>query len=643
MTGAAGRATLRTMYPIKEVLVTPDSRSWKVPAAGRRSLAFRAGLSFLCVGAALWLLAPAAAAQAQSDTVRYTLAVPAPAAKLFRISAEFPSPGDELLASIPAWTPGSYEIENYARNVSNFSATDGSGKPLVWDKRDPDTWRVRAGGSGPVRIQFEYFADSLDLDKSMILEDFAFFNGTNVFPFEEDKTARPALLTLDLPAGWKVATGLPTAGGANRFRARDYDELVDAPTFIGNFQLDAFTAGGKPAQFAVYPGSALTEPQRSTLRNAIDRILTEQNEIVGAAPYDSYTVLLYLTETTGGVAGGLEHANSHFDILPLAVAEAFDQALPIVQSLISHETFHLWNVKRIRPAAMWPYDYDEWQPTELLWFSEGVNDYYSDVTLLRSGLYSQDQFFGQIENNMSQVEGEPSPIAVEDASFNTWINPVHGNRYIYYPKGSLLGLLLDVRIRHASQNKRSFDDVVRELYKRYYSAGRGFTTEDLLKLIGEAGDADVADFYDRYVTGREPLPYPETLALGGMRLERQESSVPFLGVSALPTEEGDIMIAAVSPGSPAAAAGVQPGDVLVAVGEVDVQGNPAWSQRFQKAYAGKANAVLPLRVRRNGREQDLSTRVGMQKTVDVDVSIDPAAGALEREILRSLATGDASR
>lgn len=575
-------------------------------------------------------------AQAETDTVRYAVEITDPATKLFHVTVEFPDPGDELLASLPAWTPGSYTIEDYARNVRNFSAADAGGQALTWDKLDPDTWRVSAKGAGVARLSFDYLADSLDLDKSKVFDDFAFFNGTNLFLFQQGRTGQPAAVELKTPPGWKVATGLPEAGAPNRFRAQDYDQLVDAPTFLGNFQLDSFTAGGKPAQLAVYPAGAFTAEQRERIRTAVDRILTEQNAITGAAPYESYTVLMYVGEWGTGLAGGLEHANSHFDILAPAFSQAFEETFPTLRSLLAHETFHLWNVKRIRPSALWPYTYDAWQPTELLWFSEGVTDYYADVTLVRSGLNTAEEFMDQIENNLAALDAEPEPIAVEDASLNTWVSPTYGNPYIYYPKGSLIGLLLDLRIRHASRNGRSLDSLVRELYQAFYSDERGFTTADLLKAIEDAGDGGVEAFYSRYVSGRDPLPLAETLALGGMRVERRELSEPFLGVSGAPNAAGEVVVGSVSPGTPAEQAGLQPGDELLTVGTVEIGGNSAWGERFRELYSGKPGTPLPIRIRRAGAEQVLEGQVALRTRVVFEVTRDGAAGELERAIFEEL-------
>ncbi|HEY7530333.1 MAG TPA: PDZ domain-containing protein [Gemmatimonadota bacterium] len=594
---------------------------------------------FILVALALLAATPLAA---QETPVRYTVEVRDPASRLFHVTAEFPSAGDELLVSLPAWSPGSYDIENYARNVREFGASGRGDRALDWDKADPDTWRIRGGGGGPVRVSFAYHADSLDLDKSRIEDDFAFFNGTNLFLYEEGKLDRPAELTLTLPGGWSgVATGLSSSGATNVYRAATYHELVDAPTFLGNFQLDSFTAGGKPARLAVYPAAAFTPDQRARIRESVDRILATQNAIVGDAPYDTYTVLLYVGEWATGFAGGLEHANSHFDILTPPFTQAFDQAFPILESLLAHETFHLWNVKRIRPAALWPYDYDEWQPTELLWFSEGVTDYYADLTNVRAGLVDEEGFFGQIENNLATLAAEPEPVALEDASLTTWLDPTGGNPYIYYPKGSLTGLLLDIRIRHATRNERSLDTVVRRLYDEFYERGRGFTTADLLRLLGEAGAPEAAAFHERYVDGREPLPLGETLAMAGLRLEQATVREPFLGVAG-GVQDGEVVVSAISPGSPAEEAGVQEGDVLLSVGGLALT-DPAWGDRFRETFSDRVGDPLEIRVRRGEEELALRGRVAIRTSDEYEVTRDPAAGELENAIFRSLVSGDDGR
>src|SRR5207247_3158098 len=199
----------------------------------------------------------------------------------------------------------------------------------------------------------------------------------------------------------------------------------------------------------------------------------------------------------------------------------------------------VFNVKRIRPSDMWPYDYHGEQYTPLLWWSEGVTDYYADLTNIRSGLWTAEQFLSNVAADMRQVESTPEPWSEEDGSVATWINEVFVNSsQLYYPKGALTGLLLDVSIRDATDNRHGLDDVMRALYSRFYERQRGFTTGDLLGLLRAFGLPDVDAFYQRYINGRDPLPYESVFAKAGIAVERQTTSNPFLGVNAQPNDQG---------------------------------------------------------------------------------------------------------
>src|SRR6059036_3725943 len=222
--------------------------------------------------------------------------------------------------------------------------------------------------------------------------------------------------------------------------------------------------------------------------------------------------------------------------------------------LMSHEYFHLFNVKRIRPAEMWPYDYHAEQYTPLLWWSEGVTDYYADLTNLRSGLWSPDQFLANAATNIKQVDEAPEPWSAEDGSEATWIHEVYVNSsQLYYPKGSLLGFLLDISIRDATDNAHNLDEVIRALYTRYYRQNKGFLTADLLNELRGAGMPDVDGFYRRYIDGRDSLPYETVFAKAGIVFNRQIATLPFVGVSSGPTPSGGLQVQSVTPGSAAEA------------------------------------------------------------------------------------------
>src|SRR2546422_442934 len=329
--------------------------------------------------------------------------------------------------------------------------------------------------------------------------------------------------------------------------APSYHELVDAETFVGKYSLDSLQVDGRWIRIAVWPADAYTPAVQRNMRTDVERIAKTENAIFGGPPYDAYTVFFNVIREPINFGGGLEHSASQFDIMPQgAFADAAGTFGDFMIPLMSHEYFHLFNVKRIRPAEMWPYDYHAEQYTPLLWWSEGVTDYYSDLTNIRSGLWADTTFLANVAVNIRQVQGAPEPWSEEDGSVATWINEVYVNSsQLYYPKGSLTGLLLDVSIRDASDNRFSLDDVMRALYTRFYKQGKGFKTADLLALFKEMGMPDADGFYQRYINGRAPLPYDSILPKAAIAVTRRTAALPFLGITSQPTPVGQLVVQAV--------------------------------------------------------------------------------------------------
>ena len=555
-----------------------------------------------CVLSCLVLATPLGA-----QTVRYEVSL---IQGQFHVSAEFPARGkDTLLVSLPAWSPGNYEIQNYARYLHDFGARNVNGQPLRWDRADKDTWRIWPAGSDRVTVDFDYAPEKIDLSLARTVADFAQFLGTNLFMFEEGQLARPVEVRFRLPSGWQVTTALK--GPSNGvYTATDYHELADAMTFLGRYSLDSLQAGGKWIRIALWPAADYTAPVARNLRNAIAKLAPVQNRIMGEAPYDVYTIFFNIIHEPIDFGGGLEHSYSQYDIMP---ANAFADPLSgklgdFMYPLVSHEFFHLWKVKRIRPVEMWPYDYHAEQYTPLLWWSEGVTDYYADLTNIRSGLWSTNEFLANAGSDIGQIESTPEPWSAEDGSEATWINEVYVNSsQLYYPKGAIIGFLLDISIRDATDNAHNLDEVMRALYTRYYRQSRGFSTTDLLSELRAAGMPDVEAFYRRYIDGREPLPYDSVFAKAGLRLRRD--SGPLLGVLTQANADSESQVSAVVPGSAAAAAGVQPGDVLTNVGEIRVTRDATWAQSFRSHYRGRGGQSLTIGVRRSGQALTLTTTV----------------------------------
>ncbi len=575
--------------------------------------------------------------------VQYEISVPAPATRLFHVRADFPTRGkDTLYLSLPAWSPGNYEIQNYARYVRHFGAKTPAGQALFWDRFDKDTWRVTTARSERVTVEFDYFADTIDLSMARLTGEFGEFLGTNLFLYEEGQLDRPAEVRFALPAGWQVTTALGGGGsGSGPYTAASYHELADAQTFVGKYSLDSLQVDGKWIRVAVWPADAYSTGVQRNMRADLEKIARTENALLGGPPYDRYTVFFNVIREPVNFGGGLEHAASQFDIMPQgAFADAAGTFGDFMVPLMAHEYFHLFNVKRIRPAEMWPYDYHAEQFTPLLWWSEGVTDYYADLANLRSGLWTTEQFLGNATQNMQQVEGAPEPWSEEDGSVATWINEVFVNSsQLYYPKGSLTGLLLDVSLRDASDNRHGLDDVMRALYTRFYQKQKGFTTQDLLGLLREYGLPDVDAFYQRYINGRESLPYESVLAKAGIAVARRTTSNPFLGVNAQPDETGKLVVQSLVPGSAADVAGLQPGDVLLRVGEIEAHSDGDWGARYRERYRGQNGQPLTISITRGGKALTLDTQV--RERTAVSFTLTPAAAPTPKQakIWRGLATG----
>jgi predicted metalloprotease with PDZ domain len=278
-------------------------------------------------------------------------------------------------------------------------------------------------------------------------------------------------------------------------------------------------------------------------------------------------------------------------------------------SLYAHEIFHSWNVKRLRPADLWPYQYAHEQPTPWLWVSEGITDYYADLAEVRGGVIDSSGFFGLTLEKIGEVADAP-PVSLEDASLSTWVHPVDGTGYLYYAKGSLAGLLLDIMIRDGSDNHRSLDDVMRQLYQQDYRMGRGFTADDWWRSVAAAaGSPSFEEVHRRYIDGRDPFPWRTLLPIAGMRIVTD--TVPRLGINTVESEQG-LIVTGVDTGGSAAKAGLRPGDVLLAIGDLSVT-TPDFVQRFTDRFRNHDGASVAIRVRRGPEVMTLNGTVRLQE------------------------------
>ncbi|MEZ4455906.1 MAG: hypothetical protein R2882_05020 [Gemmatimonadales bacterium] len=553
------------------------------------------------------------------------------AVRSFDVSVSFAvSRSGPVELSLPAWTPGAYEISNFARHLSAFAASQG-GQALDWDKVDFDTWRVVPAGSGRVTVSYRFEADSLDNAMAWARPDFAFANGTNLFLYPEgaDLATLPAAVTVTTEPDWTVATAM-TVTGPGHYRAGNYHDLVDMPFFIGRIDVDSARIDGAWHRVASYPAGVFGGDDRRLFWDQLGRTVPAMARVFGETPWPDYTTLIVFDSAYGG-GSALEHQNSHLGIYNPGFI-----GTPILASITAHEIFHAWNVKRLRPAEMVPYRYDRPQPTTLLWVSEGITDYYSDLALVRGGVIDSTVFLGVTAGKIGEV-ADAVPVALEDASLSTWIQPTDGTATLYYPKGSLAGLLIDILIRDATGNKASLDNVMRNLYGSVYRAGKGFTDADWWNEVARVAGRDLrAELWARYVDGRDPFPWPAVAPLAGLRFSVDSIAEPRMGLGSAEVG-GKQVVTVVAPGSAAAAAGILPGDALIRIGDIDVDASFGTAYRFR--YRRRVGERIPVIVSRDGLERTLQLEVRTELRVEQRLDFDRRASLKAARIRHGILTG----
>ncbi len=432
--------------------------------------------------------------------MRYRVSMPQPHSHLFEVEAVLDAPGAAPVFSFPVWTPGSYLVREFARHLEGVEADDGAGARLPVTRLDKHRFRVDAGGAPRVRLRYRVYANDPTVRTSHLDGSHGYWNGANLFPHAEGRVDEPVELVVDPPQGWKVSTALD--GGPVRFTARDFHELCDSPVEVGTHALATFEALGKRHEVAVAGRGHLDlDAFVADLRVIVENL----GRLMGGLPYDRYLFIVHLADRR---RGGLEHERSTtLDVARTAFfpRAAYEETL----ALAAHEFFHLWNVKRLRPAALRPYDYAREQYTRLLWWFEGVTSYYDQLTLLRTGLGSPWGWMKHLGEQWTALARQPGAgkMSLEEASLTAWIKYYRpdenspNSSVSYYLKGELVALCLDLELRRVGG---SLDDLLRGLHARYAETG---LPEDGVERAAAAvmGEAAARDFFDRFVRGTAPV------------------------------------------------------------------------------------------------------------------------------------------
>jgi len=510
--------------------------------------------------------------QQTNTSTHYWVSMPKPENHLFEVTLHIENyPGLVVDLKMPVWTPGSYLVREYAKNLQDFTAFAGS-QPLGWKKVSKNHWRVEKGKANQVVVRYRIFAQELSVRTNHLDSTHGYFNGAGMFFRIPGWEQKPIDITVVTPnPQWQVTTALPLVNQeANTFLANNFDTLIDSPFEIGNHQLYHFQVEDKPHELAIWGKGNY---QIKQVLDDLQKIITCEAQIFGGLPYERYVFILHLSHD---LYGGLEHKNSCsliYDRLGFKTKEKYERFM----QLLAHEFFHLWNVKRIRPRELQSFDYDQENYTPSLWFCEGITSYYDLLITFQAGIYDSRSYFHHLSQQITRYLTTPGRYVqpLSESSFDAWIklyrpSPNSRNSQIsYYLKGEMVALLLDLLIRDRHQNRVSLNHVMVQMWQKFGIQETGYTTQDLKQVIEQVAQMDLSDFFKQYIDGLDHLPFLKYLEPFGLTLVEQSESAPYLGIRVEP-ENGQETIKFVESHSPASTAGLDVGDELLAIDGIKV-------------------------------------------------------------------------
>lgn len=543
--------------------------------------------------------------------------------------------GDELVLSMPVWTPGSYLVREYARHVERVSASASDG-PLSFSKIRKNAWRVRTGGRSTFTLRYSVYCNDLSVRTNHVDASHAYFNGASTFLYPESTTSVSGTVSVVVPDGARVSTALPSDGqsddGVARFRYESFDELCDSPFEVGRHDVLSVEAGGQTHDIAIWsPGYAVRRDDERLLSDVKKIVETEAN-LFGGLPDGRYLFILHFA---AGGRGGLEHRASSSLIASPYVFE-HEKGYEDLLSLVAHEYLHRWHVKRTRPAPLVPYDYERESYTRQLWLFEGATSYYDWYVLRRAGIVTPRRFLEHLAEEIARLDDVPGRFvqSLEDASFDAWVKLYRpdenssNSTVSYYLKGEIVCALLDIAVRARSKGERTFDDVMRAALAQGGDGTPGLPEGGFDALVREAAGVDVSDLVERWVRGREEIDYAAALAPVGLEARwtrRDGSPSAALGLRVRPGA-GSAAVVSVIRGSPAERAGLEAGDEIVALDGIRVD-DARMCERLRPRNAGDRVRITLFR-----RERLVETEATLEPARPDQLAIVPLAGASAGEV-----------
>ena len=587
-----------------------------------------------------------------TEPVRYTVRFPAPETHYVSVEAVLPTGGQrEIEVFMPVWTPGSYLVREYSRNVEDAIAADVSGKSLVVEKSRKNRWKIETGGAREVRVSYKVYCREMSVRTNWVETGWALLNGAPTFMTLVGGENRPHDVQLELPAAWKTSmTGLPDApdGKPHHYIAPDYDTLVDSPIVAGNPAVYRFEVDGI-RHFLVNEGEGGVFDGQRAAQDA-EKIVHQYRQMWGSLPYRNKYVFLNILGEGGG--GGLEHKNS-VCMMSSRWGTRTRRGYVGWLDLVAHEYFHAWNVKRLRPVELGPFDYERENPTRSLWIAEGFTDYYSSLTVRRAGLTTQTEYIGSdtppspgsITSLVASLQATPGRLVMsaEQSSEDAWIKQyrpdenTNNTSISYYTKGAVVGWLLDARIRKATNGAKSLDDLMRAAFAKF-SGAHGYTPEQFKETASEVAGVSLKDFFARAVESTEELDYTEALEWFGLRFKAPEAGKPdqpaapkkgWIGVDTR-AEAGRLIITRVPRATPAYDSGLSVDDEILALGDFRVRADQL-SSRLDNYRPGDKVSILVAR-----RDQLMRFDVTLgEEPRRLQIEVDPKAGEAQKAHLEA--------
>ena len=534
--------------------------------------AIRWRLALPAIAGVLALLCAASAfGGVPSSPVRYLLDLSKPDAHLVRVTMSVPQAGEGLEFQFPAWN-NLYQIRDFVRDVQDVQA-ECNGAPAPLRRVDINTWATGKPCSN-LELHYAVYANQSNVFSGVLDSHHAFLNFALLLFYLPQQRQRPVRVRFLLPEAWKLVTMLKDGSAPGEYQALDYDRLADSPAEAGHFQQYDYVQKGALYRIVVYGNQDLYSSRH--LVDVLKKITATETALMQDVPFKRYTFMFFFPRRGGG---GMEHRDGTAIGIP---ADDMRAGLGSLEGTAAHEFFHLWNVKRIRPQGLEPIDYIHGNDTRDLWFSEGVTSMYAEVVLLRAGLISKKQFYAHLAGEISKLRSRPARFyqSAEESGREAWLEKYPdyfrpARSISYYNKGELLGYLLDLAIRHASDNRYGLDDLMRRLDRNFAKRGRFFTDSDLESIITNlAPRFSCKAFFRRDVDGTGNLDYAKYLGYAGLLLKTEKKEVPDLGFKSLQSFIGPIHVESVASGSNAEKAGLRPGDILLKMDGVDLPVTP---------------------------------------------------------------------